>query len=208
MQTKNIAKPRQLTSSVDSQNDSSESLLLSGEKVVFRVDCRLIQNQKPINGSLWISAYRLVFTPQKLSNSTGIERTHTHTELFLIGIHKMKKDRASPNKVKIWCKDVRIVEFWFEDTTLRDAFLGALTKSLPSIVSEIFAFTYAASIGNDTEREAAWKIFSIRDEFKRQHVLGDRWKLSTMNIDYKLSPHLGCSFFGYRRRFENIVWFS
>lgn len=161
---------------------------------------QIIRRGVPVTGTLHLTAHHLIFS----INIPEEERRRTSSahiplpkprELWITYpiISRCTYRSKSPGSglypsIRIQCKDFTFFTLQFsDDSKAQDVFesIKALACKMPTIQG-LYAFTYRP---NRLERDSdGWAIYSAPNEWKRQGVGvdGSRWRLSTINHDYKV----------------------
>ncbi|XP_076829831.1 myotubularin [Brachyhypopomus gauderio] len=182
-----------LENNSSSQNASRESLkmelladvaLLPGEERV--IDKDLIY-MCPFNGALkgkvFITNYRLYF------RSTDMEPTVT-LDVPLGVISRIEKMGGASSRgensygLDITCKDMRNLRFALkqEGHSRRDIF-GELFKYAFPVSHGLQLFAY---LSQEKFEENGWNVYNAIDEYRRQNLPNERWRISFANENYEL----------------------
>lgn len=108
-------------------------------------------------------------------------------------------DKYLASHIRIFCKDFTYYSFDFPNETMCADVFGKLSKlSMSAKVSglkkELYAYEYRPNVMETKLDDQGWDLYNAVLEFRRQDLLSSNdcregmWRLSDINIDYKLCP--------------------
>ncbi|XP_074650541.1 phosphatidylinositol-3,5-bisphosphate 3-phosphatase MTMR2-like isoform X2 [Tubulanus polymorphus] len=158
-------------------------VLLSGEEIQYTT-CEPVtyipSESTAIQGLLTITNYRLCF------KSLCLDTLKNPVVDVPLGV--IAKVENNENQIALFCKDIRRVKFIFDDENVLNTALSCLQKYAFPTANDLQFFAFAYS---KTYKEDGWLIYDELEEYKRQGLPNDKWRITRTNNNYELCESYG-----------------
>ncbi|CAH8483813.1 unnamed protein product [Dicrocoelium dendriticum] len=180
--------------------------MLPAEKLV---DCcsatYVISPDYVLTGTLELTNYKFVFCQQSrtgdvahlhsLPSFVGLSQRQFCLQVPLGVVQSMEQKYSEHGVIRgvglyIVCKDLRYLKFCLTDTSRSNVFCDNLKAHIfPSLSKQImFAYLFGEQCRIDNLFSCnGWEVYNPEDEYHRQNIFTNGWKITKINIDYRLS---------------------
>ena len=165
-----------------------------GEQLEIRVVKDVILRRKKHNdveGDIGLTGHQLVFSRRSGSpRGTTTDDRDGFLEVLISNMWQItEKSSSTPPSLSIRLRDMRSISLLFPSAENQE--MHKVAKSIGKInelTNPRLAYPFYYHPNVDFARESGWSLFSIDEEFDRMCCPPNKWRISSVNLEYAVCP--------------------